>query len=149
MFSRELLLTIVLNHLMIVFHGLLICFMNIIIIRFLSYYTCFHLITRQPQDSHFGQVQRDVHVPSNLMSTMYEQYNYYQCFCYTCTCTRILFIICHFLFLQVTHLDFAVAGGILFAETYSITPNKDREYIRKVAEAIILPEFVPKKGLYL
>ncbi len=59
------------------------------------------------------------------------------------------FSLCHFLFLQVTHLDFAVAGGILFAETYSITPNKDREYIRKVAEAIILPEFVPKKGLYL
>ena len=52
----------------------------------------------------------------------------------------------HFFYFQQTHLDLVVSGSILFAETYSIAPNKDIGYIRSIADKVKLPEFEPKKG---
>ena len=44
-------------------------------------------------------------------------------------------------------MEFIVASSILFAETYKIEPNTDREYIKNVASSIDVPVFVPKSGM--
>lgn len=48
---------------------------------------------------------------------------------------------------ETTHLDFVVSASVLFAETYCIEPNKDREYIKSVVEKIQVAEFKPKSGI--
>ncbi|XP_019850641.1 PREDICTED: ubiquitin-like modifier-activating enzyme 1 isoform X3 [Amphimedon queenslandica] len=47
------------------------------------------------------------------------------------------------------HLQFIVAGSILYAETYNIKPVKDKEEIRRMATAVVVPPFVPKSGVVI
>lgn len=47
------------------------------------------------------------------------------------------------------HLDFVAAAAILFAETYGITPVKDRDVIKAEAEKVKLPAFVPQSGVVI
>ena len=42
-----------------------------------------------------------------------------------------------------------VSASVLFAETYCIEPNKDRDYIKSVVEKIQVAEFKPKSGTQL
>jgi len=45
------------------------------------------------------------------------------------------------------HLDYIVAAANLRAEVYGMTKREDRSYVKKYAEQIKLPEFVPKSGV--
>uniref|UniRef100_A0A1X7VSA6 E1 ubiquitin-activating enzyme n=1 Tax=Amphimedon queenslandica TaxID=400682 RepID=A0A1X7VSA6_AMPQE len=47
------------------------------------------------------------------------------------------------------HLQFIVAGSILYAETYNIKSIKDKEEIRRMATAVVVPPFVPKSGVVI
>jgi ubiquitin-activating enzyme E1 len=50
---------------------------------------------------------------------------------------------------ETLHMDFIVSSSILIAETYNITPNTDRDYIKNVVGAIDVPQFVPKSGVVI
>ncbi|XP_038066998.1 ubiquitin-like modifier-activating enzyme 1 isoform X2 [Patiria miniata] len=45
------------------------------------------------------------------------------------------------------HMDYLLAAANLQAETYGLPQNRDTAYIRKVVEAVKVPQFVPRSGV--
>merc|ERR1740138_1505671 len=45
------------------------------------------------------------------------------------------------------HLDFIIAAANLRAFNYGLKGSTDRAFIKKVADSVMVPEFVPKQGV--
>merc|ERR1712023_404586 len=45
------------------------------------------------------------------------------------------------------HIDFIIAAANLRAYNYGLKGSTDRAFIKKVAESVMVPEFVPKAGV--
>lgn len=48
---------------------------------------------------------------------------------------------------QSTHLDYIISAANLHAVNYGLNGSTDINYFKKVADAVIVPEFQPKKDV--